>query len=73
MSYEVGVSGVYHIDTGLNSVPVLGLRPLSKCPRAYLLPPAGCLHTFVVGWGLRELQGDASRVYQFQTGQDLAM
>lgn len=53
MSHRVGASCVHHIDTGSNSVPVLGLRSLSKCSWVYQvqLSPTGYSHTFELGGG----------------------
>lgn len=41
VSPQLGVSGVHQTDTDLISLPVLGVRPLSRCLRVYqiYLPP----------------------------------
>ena len=59
MSHHVKASDVYQIDTGSNSVPVLGLRSLSKCPKIYqvYLPITRDLQNFVVGPGLMKSSG----------------
>ena len=36
VNHQVGMSGVLQIDISSNLMPVLGLRLLSNCPRAYL-------------------------------------
>ena len=74
MSYQVGVSGIHQTDSGLNSVPVLDLRALSKCLKAYQarLLPLRCLQTLVLDGISGSHKGEASRVYQAQTDQDLA-
>lgn len=76
MNHQVMVSGVHQIDTISNSVPLLGLRLLSKMsqgiPRLAATPPGA--HRSL--WWDRVLgshQGEASRFYEAQTDQNLAM
>lgn len=43
VSYQVGVSGVHQRNISSISVPVLGLKPLSKCTKVYTSLAATCL------------------------------
>ena len=76
MSHQVRANGVHQIDTGSNSVPVLGLRPLSKSLRVHQgqpPPPPGTLELLWWDRVLGSHQGEANRVHQVQTDQDLAV
>ena len=42
MNHQVGVSGVYQVDTDSQLLPVLGLRPLGKSLSGHLGPSDLC-------------------------------
>ena len=74
-SHQVEEGGIRQSDTGSNLVPVPGLRPLSQWPR---VPTSSC-HLLgarsPLWWGgvSGSRQGEASRLSQAQTAQDLAV
>ena len=57
MSHQVRANGVHQIDTGSNSVPVLGLRPLSKSLRVHQGQPPPPPGTLELLWWDRESSG----------------
>lgn len=69
LSYQVGVSGVHQRNISSISVPVLGLKPLSKCTKVYTSLAATCLVLAHLWCGIvsGSHQGKASRIYQAQT------
>ena len=75
MSHQVEVTDFSQIYTGSNLVPLLGLRPLGKCPSVYQAERhlLGAHTTLWWGGVLGSHLGEASNIYQAQTGQHLAM